>query len=163
MSTIGERLRMIRGGRSRKEFAAQYGVHPNTIMRYEEGLRKHIPQDFIDLLAGNENINPIWLMSGEGERFCFVIGGSEKPELGEQIELVTALREQIETQRRHIAALEQNTELAKLAMDALRRENEALRGQLEATQRQVTMLEDLLAAERQKTPQNAVDRIQAAG
>ena len=63
-------------------------------------------------------------------------------------------------QREHIETLKEN---AKLTTDALQRENEALRGQLELTKRQVEMLEELLSEERQKTPQNTVDRIQAAG
>lgn len=63
-------------------------------------------------------------------------------------------------QREHIETLKEN---AKLATNALQRENEALRGQLELTKRQVEMLEELLSEERQKTPQNTVDRIQAAG
>ena len=168
MSTLSERLRMVRGGRSRKVFAELYGIHPNSVQRYEEGTRRHVPQGFLEQIITGEKLNPNWLLTGEGPMYAIAPKGDATPQphhsspAGHDTrdELIEALREQLEMQREHIETLKEN---AKLATNALQRENEALRGQLELTKRQVEMLEELLSEERQKTPQNTVDRIQAAG
>ncbi len=162
MSSIGERIMMVRGRESREKFAARVDISAATLKRYENE-NYPIPERFLRVFAAEMGLSLEWLLTGNGEMYAQIPEKMTDQNEYQQNEILAALREQIETQRRHIAALEQNTELAKLATDALQRENEALRGQLELTKRQVEMLEELLSEERQKTPQNTVDRIQAAG
>lgn len=162
MSSVGERIMMVRGKESREKFAARIDISAATLKRYEYE-DYPIPDRFLHFFAAEMGISLEWLLTGNGDMYEQKVEKMTNQKESSHDELLAVLREQIETQRRHIAALEQNTALAKFAADALQRENEALRGQLEATQRQVTMLEDLLAAERQKEPEAAVNRMSAAG
>lgn len=59
----GERLVWLRGGATQQEFATRYGVHPNTIGRYERG---ETPMDitFVAKTCSDKNINPNWLLFG---------------------------------------------------------------------------------------------------
>ena len=167
MKTIGDRIRMVRGGKSRDYFAKLINTSTASLQRYENG--KRTPDlKFIQSLVQKTGLLETWLLTGEGPMYATAPKGDATPQphhsspAGHDTrdELIEALREQLEMQREHIETLKEN---AKLATDALQRENEALRGQLELTRQQVEMLEELLSEERQKTPQNTVDRIQAAG
>ena len=64
-SDLGERIRSIRGNRSRDEFGAAVGVSRNTLMRYERGLRSP-DSEFLRRLCENYRVRPAWLLSGEG-------------------------------------------------------------------------------------------------
>ena len=173
MSTIGERLRMIRGGRSRKEFSQLYDIHWNSIKRYEDGERKNIPKDYLERVISGENINPNWLFTGEGPMYIegelhFETKAPEKQPA--QDDLITALREQID-------ALKQNAELAKMAADALRRENDSLREQSKVMQeqnatlrehnetlkKQVKILEEQMETERRRARKAAMNDVSVAG
>ena len=54
MSTLGERIRFIRGKRSREEFSNKYGIHRNTLERWEKGLRVP-PESFLLAISAGEN------------------------------------------------------------------------------------------------------------
>ncbi len=61
----GERLRLIRGDRSQKDFAELLGIGRTTLIRYEAGAR---PIDVellvkLNLLFGTQ---PLWLLTGAG-------------------------------------------------------------------------------------------------
>ncbi|MBH1577325.1 helix-turn-helix transcriptional regulator [Stenotrophomonas maltophilia] len=61
----GERLRLIRGDRSQKDFAELLGIGRTTLIRYEAGTR---PIDVellvkLNLLFGTQ---PLWLLTGAG-------------------------------------------------------------------------------------------------
>ncbi|HHB9431400.1 TPA: helix-turn-helix domain-containing protein [Stenotrophomonas maltophilia] len=61
----GERLRLIRGDRSQKDFAELLGIGRTTLIRYEAGTR---PIDVellvkLNLLFG---VQPLWLLTGAG-------------------------------------------------------------------------------------------------
>lgn len=62
---IGQRLVQIRGERSQQEFASRLGMHSNTLARYERGERAP-DTNFVLLLMALEEVNPAWLLIGEG-------------------------------------------------------------------------------------------------
>jgi phage repressor protein C with HTH and peptisase S24 domain len=56
---------MIRGSVSREAFAARFGVHRNTLARWETGMR--VPDlDFVRDIAAAFNIEPEWVLFGSG-------------------------------------------------------------------------------------------------
>ena len=63
---IAERLVEIRGDRSQRQFAADLGVFPQNINRYERGSVPH--PDFLITLALNEGVSLDWLLFGEGKK-----------------------------------------------------------------------------------------------
>lgn len=161
MSTLGERLRSVRGGRSCNKFAELYGVHANSLRRYEKGIRAKVPHDFLERVISGEKLNPNWLFSGDGSMYAteenvLADNASNTERENPQETMVTILREQI-------AVLKQNVELAKLAVDALRQENDTLREQNETLKKQVAILEEMLEAERRRAAKTDVNGMSAAG
>lgn len=62
---FGERIRKVRGGKSLTEFAAGFGIHKNTLARYEKG--DGLPDGaFLAKLCEVYRINPAWILTGEG-------------------------------------------------------------------------------------------------
>lgn len=68
MSTIGERIRELRGKISREAFAAKYAIHRNTLERYEKNLRNPDVL-FLQELAQQENVNLEWVQLGVGPKY----------------------------------------------------------------------------------------------
>ena len=65
---IGERIELIRGKQARDSFAAELGVHPQTLARYEKGER--LPDSaFLETLSKRYNVNPTWLLTGDGQPY----------------------------------------------------------------------------------------------
>lgn len=65
MTTIGERIRQVRGEKTQSEFAGLTSIPKNTLGRYERG--EIIPGgEAISLLCKNIGIDPNWLLFGEG-------------------------------------------------------------------------------------------------
>lgn len=65
---IGERIQAIRGKRSREAFAAELGIHPQTLARYEKGER--LPDSSVlENLSKKCGVSPMWLLLGEGQIF----------------------------------------------------------------------------------------------
>ena len=63
MSTLGSRLRKVRGSRSQLMFAREAGVTQNTLSRYE--LDKGRPDaDFLSFVCTTCNVSPNWLLLG---------------------------------------------------------------------------------------------------
>ena len=65
---IGDRIKQIRGGLSREEFALKIGTDKSTVQRYEN--ENNIPKG--DILLRIHKIfgtNITWLLTGEGEQF----------------------------------------------------------------------------------------------
>jgi len=62
--TLGERLRLVRGARSQKAFAAALRVHENTVSNAER--RSAATQDLLLRIAEVANINLHWLLTGHG-------------------------------------------------------------------------------------------------
>jgi len=65
-STLGYRLKLVRGKATQQEFADRMGVDKNSIGRYERGER--LPDaDFLARIRQSQAVNIDWLISGEGE------------------------------------------------------------------------------------------------
>jgi phage repressor protein C with HTH and peptisase S24 domain len=63
---IGDRLRQIRGKESVLSFSKKLGIHRNTLPKYESGERTP-DSDLLSFVCKMFNINPSWLLLGEGE------------------------------------------------------------------------------------------------
>ena len=65
---IGKRIEELRGKISREAFAAELGVHAQTLARYEKGER--LPDStFLENISKRFNVAPAWLLLGEGPVF----------------------------------------------------------------------------------------------
>jgi transcriptional regulator with XRE-family HTH domain len=58
---IGERIKQLRGRRSREIFARQMGIHKNTLANYERG-KRNPDSAFLVTLCRKENVDPSWLL-----------------------------------------------------------------------------------------------------
>jgi transcriptional regulator with XRE-family HTH domain len=68
MMTVGERIKLIRGGISREEFAAVLGCRWTLVKRYETG-EKPLDTNFVEALCREYKVNIQWLFTGEGNQF----------------------------------------------------------------------------------------------
>jgi DNA-binding transcriptional regulator YiaG len=66
LQAIGERLREVRGAKTKAEFAAALGLHVNSLSNYEKGERA-IDATVILSLVEVYNVNPSWLITGEND------------------------------------------------------------------------------------------------
>jgi len=62
--TLGERLKLVRGTTSQKAFAAELGIHENSVSNAER--RNSATQDYLLRIAATRNINLHWLLTGHG-------------------------------------------------------------------------------------------------
>ena len=61
--SLGKRIRFLRGRRTAPEYAAELGVHPNTLLNYEKGERppnSHV----LSKLCQLEQVDANWLLWG---------------------------------------------------------------------------------------------------
>ena len=65
---IGQRIRIVRGDKSQFIFAAELGIHRNTLLRYEDEL-SHPDSDIISKICKTYDINSSWLLFGTGLSF----------------------------------------------------------------------------------------------
>lgn len=63
--SIGERLRRVRGTRSRRAFAEAIDVSPNSLFRYESGERSLDAQTILTICRVYD-VDPAWLLTGSG-------------------------------------------------------------------------------------------------
>jgi len=63
--SLGERIKKVRGNLSQAEFIRRLKIHRNTLPRYESGERSP-DADFLNRLCREFNINPTWILTGEG-------------------------------------------------------------------------------------------------
>lgn len=64
-STVGWRLKLVRGERKQSEFASILGIHKETLGKYERGERA-AGLDIFARLCSYEDVNLNWLLTGEG-------------------------------------------------------------------------------------------------
>ena len=62
--TLGERLKLVRGTTSQKAFAAELGIHENSVSNAER--RHSATQDYLLRIAEVRSINLHWLLTGRG-------------------------------------------------------------------------------------------------
>jgi len=68
MSTLGERIRELRGDMQQIDLARRLEIHPNTLMRYEKGGACPDVSFLQKLLEIFPNANPDWLLTGTGDK-----------------------------------------------------------------------------------------------
>ncbi|MFP6564915.1 MAG: helix-turn-helix transcriptional regulator [Myxococcota bacterium] len=61
---LPERIALVRGDRSQRQFARELGVFQQNVNRYENGTTPHA--DFLLTLAQHENVSLDWLLLGKG-------------------------------------------------------------------------------------------------
>lgn len=118
MSTLGERIRMIRRGESRESFSARLGISHSSLKRYESGEREP-DAAFLDALIADQKISKHWLLTGEGnvyqEDFSELKSKISEPktasedvvkdELIESLRLIADLRQQLGESRLEVERL----------------------------------------------------------
>jgi hypothetical protein len=62
--TLGDRLKLVRGTTSQKAFAAEVGIHENSVSNAER--RNSATQEYLLRIAHARNINLHWLLTGHG-------------------------------------------------------------------------------------------------
>lgn len=67
-TTMGERIRAVRGNLSQQAFSDLAGVHPKTIAKYESGERGISAEALAKICQAVPGINPEWLLMGSGNR-----------------------------------------------------------------------------------------------
>lgn len=66
MSDFAKRLRMLRGSKTREDFAKLLGINSRSLINYEQGER--IPKiDIAELICSKIGVSADWLISGKGE------------------------------------------------------------------------------------------------
>ena len=67
MSTLGDRLKQLRGSLSQSDFAASIGVSQRTIGHYEKNERQP-DAEAIKNICANFQVSPSWLLFGQEEK-----------------------------------------------------------------------------------------------
>jgi transcriptional regulator with XRE-family HTH domain len=67
--TLGDRIKEIRGKRSRDTFAQETGITRNTVVNYEGGIRTPDAEYLNKILELHPEISPAWLLREEGPKF----------------------------------------------------------------------------------------------
>ena len=62
---MADRIALVRGNRSQRQFARDLGVFQQNVNRYESGTTPHT--DFLITLAVRENVSMDWLLLGKGK------------------------------------------------------------------------------------------------
>lgn len=65
---IGDRLKEIRGKLLQEEFGRIFGVYKGTVANYERGTRKPDSEYLNKILEYFPDINPTWLLTGQGPK-----------------------------------------------------------------------------------------------
>ena len=131
MSTIGNKIREIRGKESRSEFAARFDIHPNTLMRWEKDERSP-DVEFIKKVALSYQISPEWLISDRGERDAPAIS-PEEPQSVATIHYANLIDEcnELRKENKHLWP----------KVEALTKENGELRVEIEKLKSKLALLE----------------------
>jgi transcriptional regulator with XRE-family HTH domain len=61
---LPDRIALVRGSRSQRQFARDLGVFQQNVNRYENGTTPHT--DFLITLANKEGVSLDWLLLGKG-------------------------------------------------------------------------------------------------
>ena len=68
ISSIGERLRMLRGNESQGAFAECVGTNVSSLSRYETG-KTPLPLDLLGVICEKTGVSANWLLLGEGPMY----------------------------------------------------------------------------------------------
>jgi transcriptional regulator with XRE-family HTH domain len=64
---VGERIKTIRGGVLQEEFAKKISISKSSVGRFEREERSPDIEDLNKILTAYPEINPAWLLTGEGQ------------------------------------------------------------------------------------------------
>ena len=95
-TTIGDRIRIIRGSLGQLEFSKEIGIKRNTVSSYENNNITPAGKVLLKMYK-KLNVNINWLLSGEGDPYL-------KTELENKIE---KMESRIKTLEKQVAELEQ--------------------------------------------------------
>lgn len=102
---MNERLKSIRVqlGLSRKAFAEDIGINERSLVNYESGERT-IPTNVVTALYEKLNINPVWLLTGQGDMRYIAAPAHLNQEEKELLDLARSSPEVIPLLKRALAA-----------------------------------------------------------
>lgn len=110
---IGQRIRQIRGKRSRNEFAGILNIHPQTLYMYEKG-KRIVDVELIQQICRKFNVSVEWLIFGDTEDM-------KKDEISDPEKLRESIREKDELLEK------QNEEIQRLTKALISAQAEAIR------------------------------------
>lgn len=129
-STIGARLKLVRGAKTQKEFAEELGISAPSLQKYE--LNESVPGGLALAKLSEKGINVNWLLTGGGSFYIGLPDDRLLQELAFKVFLATKGREDVSEGRR-----------AKLLTRAYRIAlNENLKAAEEYVDKMVEILED---------------------
>jgi transcriptional regulator with XRE-family HTH domain len=174
MNEFADRLKILRGRKSQTAFSDEIGVSQRTLSRYENGALPDI--GVAQTICRRFNVEPRWLLFGEGPVFSFDSAPSGLPE--NPADLTIALQRSredalsrnndqvfLELQKELAEAKQQAAEAEKARAEAEKAKNEAV---LEAKEAYKRAFEAVMAAAaehrglRAAFPQSAQDGLQGA-
>ena len=118
VQAIGKRLQEIRARRTRKEFAALYGVHEQSLFRYEKTGREPDKQ-FLSRVLSGEGIEENWLLTGNGRKYKKI--APEAPTTTDQVDAeVRYLTMLLQTKDERLALYEKLVQAHEREIDTLR-------------------------------------------
>jgi transcriptional regulator with XRE-family HTH domain len=143
MTTIGDRLKIVRGKVSRELFASKFGVHRNTLARWESN--DGTPEfSFVQKLAG-EGFSPNWLLLGEGPMRQGEVMDMDAVECNQVSEACQPAAQAGASMDQALAALARANESLLRVNESLQRENQRLNDDLLAATRENATLREKLA------------------
>ena len=111
-STIGQRLKSIRGSRTQAEFSRQYSIHKNTLARYERDERAPDAELLLELANDGYDVN--WILIGKGAEKIAEPAASYDEINWEQLEEVIKGIEMIIAHKKRTMRPDRKAELIKL-------------------------------------------------
>jgi len=93
---FSDRLKIVRGDRSQKQFAAAINVHSNTLGRWERGDQLPNQEDLCSILSVSKNINPTWLLTGSGPQTINGVDTSGELSFSLLAQILEAIEEHLE-------------------------------------------------------------------
>ena len=166
-STLADRLRKLRGNTPRKAFSLKYGIHEQSLIRYEKGTRTP-DNEIIRRIALGENVSFDWLLSGVGPENNDDIqndrhvGRFEKTLEGQPVEFFRS-EDKGTTDMSAVLVLQQQLLDSLREQNRLLQENANLRLQLERRDQRIRELEKENAGLREAQKGPAFVRHTAAG
>lgn len=120
MTTLGERLRQVRGKTSQEQFARLLELNKNSVGSYERGERTPNANTLSKIVV-KCGVSPYWLLSGEGPMYP---GDQAKPA---PTPTPGASSDEVDYLRREVQELREENRGLREEHKALREENKGLR------------------------------------
>lgn len=93
---LGERIKLVRGRVSQKDFSETCGVGISTLRRYESGVNPP-DTDFLCAVTDNYDVNPLWMLTGEGDMYRRSSSKSDRLHEPSEVIAKTPVREPYDT------------------------------------------------------------------